>query len=95
MGTHRITIKSDVEMLQKVGTGNQVLMAAKFLTKTNSNQVVTKLTSLASADKARRLQRNLTVDGRYKLENEQVLMTIDDDKTKDYYKRKTTKNSAT
>ena len=53
------------------------IMSAKFMTKTKSDQLVAKLTSLAGVNKARELKRNLTVDGRYKLENEQILMTID------------------
>ncbi len=53
------------------------VMSAKFMTKTKSDQLVAKLTALAGANKARELKRNLTVDGRYKMENEQILMTID------------------
>ena len=47
------------------------------MTKVKSDQLVAKLTALAGANKARELKRNLTVDGRYKMTNEQVLMTID------------------
>ena len=53
------------------------VMSAKFMTKGKSDQLVAKLTALAGANKARELKRNLTVDGRYKMENEQILMTID------------------
>ena len=53
------------------------VMSAKFMTKVKSDQLVAKLTALAGANKARELKRNLTVDGRYKMTNEQVLMTID------------------
>lgn len=53
------------------------VMSAKFMTKTKSDQLVAKLTAFAGANKARELKRNLTVDGRYKMENEQILMTID------------------
>ena len=52
-------------------------MSAKFMTKTKSDQLVAKLTALVGTNKARELKRNLTVDGRYKMENEQILMTID------------------
>ena len=50
---------------------------AKFMTKAKSDQLVTKLTALAGVNKARELKRNLVVDGRNKLENEQILMIVD------------------
>ena len=53
------------------------VQSAKFMTKTKSDQLVTKLTTLAGVNKARELKRNLVVDGRNKLENEQVLVIID------------------
>ena len=53
------------------------VMSAKFITKSKSDKLVAKLTDLAGINKARELKRNLTVDGRYKMENEQILMTID------------------
>ena len=53
------------------------VMSAKFMTKGKSDQLVAKLTALADANKARELKRNLVVDGRNKLENEQILMIVD------------------
>lgn len=53
------------------------VQSAKFITKTKSNQLVTKLTSLAGVNKARELKRNLVVDGKNKLENEQILLIVD------------------
>lgn len=101
--THRITIKNDIEMLQRAGFGVQVVRStqnkynlierdfdivelkllidavesAKFITKAKSEQLVTKLTALAGQYKAQELKRNLVVDGRNKLENEQVLIIVD------------------
>ena len=103
METHRTTIKSDIEMLQKAGfaiqtvrsTQNQynfierefddpelkmlidAVQSAKFITKKKSDQLVSKLTALASVNKAQELKRNLVVDGRTKLENEQILIIVD------------------
>ena len=51
------------------------VQSAKFMTKTKSDQLVTKLTALAGVNKARELKRNLVV--RNKLENEQILMIVD------------------
>ena len=48
------------------------------MTKSKSDQLVTKLTAFASVNKARELKRNLVVDGRNKLENEQILMIVND-----------------
>ena len=53
------------------------VQSAKFMTKTKSDQLVTKLTALAGTNKARELKRNLVVDGRNKLENEQILVIVD------------------
>lgn len=53
------------------------VQSAKFMTKTKSDQLVTKLTALAGVNKARELKRNLVVDGRNKQENEQILMIVD------------------
>lgn len=101
--THRTTIKSDIEILQKAGIGIQTVrstqnlynyierefdipelkllidavQSSKFITKTKSDQLVSKLTSLASINKAIELKRNLVVDGRIKSENEQIYYIID------------------
>ena len=53
------------------------VQSAKFMAKAKSDQLVTKLTALAGVNKARELKRNLVVDGRNKLENEQILMIVD------------------
>ena len=53
------------------------VQSAKFMTKSKSDQLVSKLTALAGVNKARELKRNLVVDGRNKLENEQILMIVD------------------
>lgn len=53
------------------------VQSAKFMTTTKSDHLVTKLTALAGVNKARELKRNLVVDGRNKLENEQILMIVD------------------
>lgn len=103
MDTHRTTIKSDVEMLQRAGIGIQTMRSsqnlynyierdfddaelkllidavtsAKFITKSKSDQLVTKLTELAGVNKARQLKRNLVVDGRYKADNESIFYIVD------------------
>lgn len=51
--------------------------SAKFMTKSKSDQLVAKLITLAGVNKAGELERNLTVDGRSKTKNEQVLIIID------------------
>lgn len=53
------------------------VQSAKFMTKTKSDQLVAKLTALAGINKARELKRNLVIDGRYKMENEQILVIVD------------------
>ncbi len=53
------------------------VQSAKFITKAKSDQLVARLTALTSVNKARELKRNLVVDGRYKMENEQVLAIVD------------------
>lgn len=53
------------------------VQSAKFMTKTKSDKLVSKLTAFAGAYKAKELKRNLSVDGRYKMENEQILMIVD------------------
>jgi len=53
------------------------VQSAKFMTNAKSDQLVTKLTALAGVNKARELKRNLVVDGKSKLENEQILVIID------------------
>lgn len=101
--THRTTIKSDIELLQRAGFGIQTVrstqnqynyierefddaelkmlidavLSAKFITKTKSDQLVKKLTTLASVHKAQELKRNLVVDGSAKLENEHILVIVD------------------
>ena len=53
------------------------VQSAKFMTKTKSDQLATKLMSLAGVNRARELKRNLVVDGRNKLENKQILVIVD------------------
>ena len=53
------------------------VMSSKFITKAKSDQLVSKLTELAGPYKSRELKRNLVVDGRIKLENEQIYIIID------------------
>ena len=53
------------------------VQSAKFISKSKSDQLVTKLTALAGINKSRELKRNLVVDGRNKLENEQILLIVD------------------
>lgn len=53
------------------------VQCAKFMTKEKSEQLVAKLTALAGVNKARELKRNLVIDGRYKMENEQILIIVD------------------
>ena len=53
------------------------VQSAKFMTKAKSDQLVAKLTALAGINKSRGLKRNLVVDGRYKLENDQILTIVD------------------
>lgn len=51
--------------------------SSKFITKAKSDQLVAKLVSLAGVNKAREMRRNLTVDGRYKAENEHIYYIVD------------------
>lgn len=53
------------------------VQSAKFITKTKSDQLVTKLIALGGVNKVRELKRNLVIDGRYKMENEQILLIVD------------------
>ena len=53
------------------------VQSAKFITKSKSQKLVTKLTALASVNKALDLKRNLVVDRRAKLENEYILFIAD------------------
>ena len=53
------------------------VQSARFITKTKSDQLVKKLTALAGLYKAQELKRNLVVDGRTKLENENILVIVD------------------
>jgi predicted DNA-binding transcriptional regulator YafY len=46
--------------------------SSKFITKTKSDQLVSKISALAGIHKAREMKRNLAVDGRYKAENEHI-----------------------
>ena len=51
--------------------------SSKFITKSKSEELVTKLTNLAGIHKADELRRNLVVDGRYKAGNEHIYYSID------------------
>lgn len=51
--------------------------SSKFITKSKSDELVTKLTALAGINKARELKRNLVVDGRYKADNEHIYYIVD------------------
>lgn len=53
------------------------VQSSKFITKIKSDQLVSKLTALASVNKSKELKRNLVVDGRIKSENEQIYYIID------------------
>ena len=53
------------------------VMSAKFISKSKSDQLAEKLMSLAGANKARELKRNLAVDGKNKVDNSQILMIVD------------------
>lgn len=53
------------------------VMSSKFITKAKSDQLVAKLTELAGKYKARELKRNMVVDGRIKLGNEQIYLIVD------------------
>lgn len=53
------------------------VQSAKFMTNAKSDQLVTKLTALAGINKARELKRHLVVDGKSKMENEQILVIVD------------------
>ena len=103
METHRITIKTDIEMLQQAGVGiasyrstqNQynfvdrefdvaelkllidAVKSSKFITKSKSEQLVSKLTAFAGSFKEKELKRNLEVEGSCKPENEQIFYIVD------------------
>ncbi len=51
--------------------------SSKVMTKSKSDQLVSKLTAMAGINKARELKRNLVVDGRYKADNEHVYYIVD------------------
>jgi len=51
--------------------------SSKVITKSKSDQLVSKLTALAGINKARELKRNLVVDGRYKADNEHIYYIVD------------------
>ena len=51
--------------------------SSKFITKTKSSQLVSKISMLAGVNRARELKRNLIVDGRIKQENEQIYLIVD------------------
>lgn len=53
------------------------VMSSKFITKKKSEQLVVKLMELAGPYQSKELKRNLVVDGRIKLENEQVYLIVD------------------
>lgn len=53
------------------------VMSSKFITKKKSEQLVVKLMELAGPYQSKELKRNLVVDGRIKLENEQVYFIVD------------------
>lgn len=53
------------------------VMSSKFITKKKSEQLVIKLMELAGPYQSKNLKRNLVVDGRIKLENEQVYLIVD------------------
>ena len=100
---HRITIKSDVEALQRAGfsiderrsTQNQyrfvgrefeiaeiktildAIASSKFITESSSNELIMKIITLAGANKAPDLKRNVVVDGRRKIENKEIFKIVD------------------
>ena len=51
--------------------------SSKFLTKSKSDQLTSRLTELAGPYKADELKRNLVVDGRIKSENEKIFIIVD------------------
>lgn len=53
------------------------VQSAKFITKAKSEQLSTKISALAGLNKAHELRRSLAVDGRYKIDNEQILFIVD------------------
>jgi predicted DNA-binding transcriptional regulator YafY len=53
------------------------VQASKFITKSKSDQLVSKLTAFAGSFKSQELKRNLVVDGRIKAENEQAYLIVD------------------
>ena len=53
------------------------VQSAKFITKSKSDQLITKLTALPSVIRAKELKRNLIVDRKNKLENEHVFVIVD------------------
>ena len=53
------------------------VMSAKFITKSKSESLVSKLTELAGPYKGNELKRNLVINGRIKSNNEQINLIVD------------------
>ena len=101
--THRVTLKSDIELLQQAGYEIQerrsstnlynyigrefdeaelktiidAIASAKFIPEDKSDDLIKKVTSLASSNKAQALKRNVVVDGRIKLDNRHIYYITD------------------
>lgn len=101
--THRVTLKSDIELLQQAGyeilerrsstnlynyigrefdeaelkTIIDAIASAKFIPEDKSDDLIRKVTSLASVNKAQAMKRNVVVDGRIKLDNRQIYYITD------------------
>lgn len=53
------------------------IASSKFITEEKSDALIKKVTTLAGANRARELKRNVVVDGRGKIENKQIFYIID------------------
>ncbi len=53
------------------------VLSSKFITKSRSDDLVSKLTELAGPFKAEEIKRNLVVNGRIKTDNKQALLIVD------------------
>ena len=70
------TVKAEVREMSR-DEAIDAVESSKFITKSKSELLVSKLVSLAGVNKAREMKRNLAVDGRYKPENERIYYIVD------------------
>lgn len=63
--------------ISELKTMTDAIASSIFISEEKSDALIKKITALASINKTRALKRNMVVDGRDKLENEQIFYIID------------------